>query len=497
MRTLTRLHGLCLLLTLVGLLSLTPNLIRNHILEGQIIKQTFSAEMAQSFSRGDQTGIYPHRHFLEVFYPDVVPWAEEFPLYTGVIGYTVRWTGLPLVPLGRFVSFGFLILLLLGARRLGKNLDCEIKGLKSPLKLEWILPLICVWLPAFRTYGVSFMPDLPMTACCFWGALLAFEKKWRSAAAALCIAALFKYFAVFTTLGVMGYIWTQEKGWRALKHSALIALSTLPAVAYMGLFLLIRIPNPITEYRTINGHGHMASLEMLTSIGTYLRFCTWMLVKNPSVPGTALAVLGLIWFWKKKPKALKTFVASLAAALLLFPLIMTHGFYVHDYYGLQFTILTAIFAALGIMSLSRLPLVACLGVVLMTTGFVMTRSNLIPQTHYLKAAELMKSWTKPEDRGLLISSLSPAVLLFQTGQTAWGFEPKDWNRLGSDVMRLLQDERIKWVAVYLVDPWAVSEWGWISDELSRAGWRKIQAKQTLSSTNFKVPTTRLWLLQRN
>src|SRR3989344_3930518 len=145
--------------------------------------------MARSFSEGKGEGIFPYRHFLETHHEKVIPWAEEFPLYVGVIAVLHKWTGFSIVLLGRYISFFFFAVLLLGGWYLGKA-----------LKFGIFLPLLLALFPVFRIYAVSVMPEIPMAAFCLWAIYFALKNRWGFAALMIGFAAAMKYYATFCAL---------------------------------------------------------------------------------------------------------------------------------------------------------------------------------------------------------------------------------------------------------------------------------------------------------
>ena len=93
--------------------------------------------------------------------------------------------------------------------------------------------------------------------------------------------------------------------------------------------------------------GHLASASTLGSLHSYLRICTWVLAKNGTVLGSLLATLGLIYLLRKKNPLAKLSLSLLASGFL-FSIVFLSSFYIHDYYGIQIAMITALLAAVGI-----------------------------------------------------------------------------------------------------------------------------------------------------
>ena len=224
-----------------------PKRLKTKILEGQIIKQTFSAEMARSFARDTlESSFFPLRSFVEIYHPLPVPWAEEFPLYTASVGGLSYFLSANVVTVGRLLSFlGFLVFLG-GVFRLGQD------NFRSP-DAGWIGVCVASGFPALRVYATSVMPDMWMTAACLWTWIFALRKNWGLGGLVGAVACLIKYYAAFTIFGIALYRLSREKkGWPVVAWAAVVLA---PTVVYLVAFISQSIPNPITDYVFWNGGG--------------------------------------------------------------------------------------------------------------------------------------------------------------------------------------------------------------------------------------------------
>ena len=231
-----------LLLLAIAIASLFYYLPEQEALRGQINKQAFTLEFARSYARGDTSGIFPIRHFLEIYHEKPMAWAEEFPIYPVMIAALSRVTGAPLAIAGRPIALGFFLSLLWASSRLGRKLSVSATGPAKKIfqNMDLILPIVIALFPVFRLYSVSIMPEIPMAALCFWGVLDAWSGCWKRAVLFLALAALFKFYAVFTTLGLAFFAVSIASGQkRALRQLVVerllpLALSALPVIAYLA-----------------------------------------------------------------------------------------------------------------------------------------------------------------------------------------------------------------------------------------------------------------------
>ncbi len=469
------------LLIALSLFTLLPYLFEPHILRGQVGKQTFSAEMALSYARGQTEQGFPLRHFLEVWHEDVIPWAEEVPIYTAPVGLLSRWSGISVVILGKFASALAFIALLGALYQIGRALRPEDGG-----ELGLAITACGAWFPAFRMYGAQVMPDLAMTAASAWGAAWVLRRKWARAWAAIMLASCFKYYAAFSALGLgLGQSVLQKKGrWMRV---VLFGLSAAPCVIYIALFIQWGIPNPIQEYRSSNGHGHLSSLQDLLHPLHWVRVFTWIVVKNPSPWGALLAVFGILALkrrWLPLRENAGKFIALWWIGAFGLPLVFMSSFFVHDYYGLQLTVITAVLAGLGACAmagrLKREWLMPALISILVVWGFFQTRS-MREQRYYLQAAELVREQSRPEERLYVLSVLSNPVIPFISGRVSW---MGDLRALpSSEIARnRLADPRVDLVVLHLLEPWAAAELENARPFLEKAGWKNIAAEQTYGST---------------
>ncbi len=173
-----------------------------------------------------------------------------------------------------------------------------------------------------------------MFVFCFWGLVLAEQKKWMRSRVAFLIAALFKYYAIFPMLGIATWqMFEERKNTKELLKSAFLwMMFVLPPIAYVILFIKLDIANPITEYRESDGHGHLSSFQFLTQGHFYLRWFTWVLIKLTTLGGGIMALTGLFFARGKK---LEWFYFCLAASFG-FSILFAPSFFVHDYYALMY-----------------------------------------------------------------------------------------------------------------------------------------------------------------
>lgn len=303
----------------------------SSVLEGQLGKQTFAAEMIRSWSLGRTALGFPFRTFLELSHSGPIPWAEEFPLYSWLASVLMWTTGLNEVLAGRLISILCLVLLVGLVFQWTARQSARI-GLSAHFRYAWIV--CCLGGAAILHYGKSVMPDFPMFVFCFWGIVFAEQKKWMRSRIVFLIAALFKYYAIFPMLGVALWQLVEErKNTKELLKSAILwLLFALPPIAYVILFIKLGIPNPITEYRESDGHGHLSNFQFLTQGHFYLRWFTWVLIKLTTLGGGIMALAG---FFAARGKKLEWFYYCLATSIG-FSILFAPSFFVHDYYALMY-----------------------------------------------------------------------------------------------------------------------------------------------------------------
>lgn len=487
-------HLLALLLFVAAsLIQIWPRLWETPIARGQLSKQTFVAEMARSFNRGDVQGIFPKRHFLEPYHPGPIAWAEEVPVFTGSVALLQRASGLDYNVAGKILACLSYFLLLAAAWRLGGA--------------AWALPFALF--PVFRLYASLSMPELPMAALALWAVVLAKEKRWAASAAFVCLATMVKYYAAFTGLGLLVYALWETKRWKpALGY----LLAPLPALLYLGYFLKSGIANPILEYKDVSGTGHYGGAgEFLGSLSFYSRMFTWNLNKNPTLVGTALALGGAFCLWRARgapqSKGWSKLLVSLLGAQLIFLLLFAPAFYVHDYYGIQIALLLAILAGVAVQALwDRGGALHRSGAgLLLLALFVLSHHRFIrsslPQFCYSVAARYLAEQTKPQEWGIWIMDGYGESALHMADRTAWMIANKTWTRyakLEAGASRAFQDPRAEWLGVILTGDDREGRWRAIQAKIAKDGWTRVtfQAKDFNGSPDPNDLMASLWIVRR-
>ena len=457
---------------LISFAFLIPKLIYPRIHFGQMGKQSFAAQMIESTAKGELAhGVFPFRHFVELDHSGVIPWAEEVPLYSFMSAALIRAFNLTPIQAGKAWSFIALIFIALGFLRIGKTL-------KQP---QWIFVSIALLFPVFRLYSVQVMPDLCMTAALVWMLDFALREEIASAALLLLIASLFKYYAVFTGFG-LGLYYLYRKNWTAALGLTLVIL---PCLFYVFWFINLGIPNPITEYRGTDGHGHLSSIQNILSGRDWRRVGLWWFGKNASLPGTILALVGAFFTFKTKT-TLRPFWICLWISFITFPAIFMSSFYVHDYYGLQGSIGIALFAAIGLSKiyewdfrLGSLSIGALLLVSILSVNFM---TNYI--TDFDVIEESLQKLAIPKDSFVLsVSGISKPVLSFHLGQNAYLVGVDEWSK--PKVMERIFDSRIHYAFVHIFKDNALAL-APIEAGLILGGFKKIELKLNLTNTVFQA-----------
>ncbi len=398
----------------------------SSVLEGQLTKQTFAAEMIRSWSIG-RTGLgFPFRTFLELSHSGPIPWAEEFPLYSWLASALMWTTGINEVVAGRLISILCLLLLVGLAFQWTARQSARI-GLSAPFRYAWIV--CCVAGAAIVHYGKSVMPDFPMFVFCFWGLVLAEQKKWMRSRVAFLIAALFKYYAIFPMLGIaIWQMFEERKNTKELLKSAFLwMMFVLPPIAYVILFIKLDIANPITEYRESDGHGHLSSFQFLTQGHFYLRWFTWVLIKLTTLGGGIMALSGLFFARGKK---LEWFYFYLATSIG-FSILFAPSFFVHDYYALMY--LPLLWLGWGYFfktfeskisgKFATAASVAFCGVFLIWNQvhahFSNSRQVVLESAMQVQEKCLQDHAVQATDYGVFISTYSQPILPFLSHRTGW------------------------------------------------------------------------------
>lgn len=491
-----------LFLVVIGVMALAPFL-TDKIIQGQIIKQTIVAHTAASFAEGKTEGIFPKRFYLEPYHQDVVPWAEEFPIYAAVIGYVYNQTKIPIPIIGKIYSLIALIFLIIAGFHIG-----EIIERSSQFKnMRYILPVIITFFPVFRIYSVSIMPDLAMTAALAWAILFALRKNWAYSALLIAIASLYKYYALFTGLGITFYFLLQAKENKIasneiLKNLALFFISTLPCIFYLWFFTDIGINNPITEYRAISGSGHLGTADSLFSLDFISRLFTWIFIKNSSIIGGLIAIFGFLLFLKKKSdNQITNLIIALLLTNALFIIVFSKTVYIHDYYSLQIALIIAILSSMGfsfILSKSKITAIILTALFISTSVYRNYRA-LIPLNFLEGAANVISQEINENEMGLLISDKAPEAIIHLSKRTAWVHTPNEWGSrdyIQKFLNERLVDKRITWLGVLLTGNNTDSGFESQFEKLKMSGWNKVISKHDFQSNNKKVPTAKLWIIRK-
>jgi hypothetical protein len=299
------------------------------VIEGQVGKQTFALEMIRSFSENHVVkGWFPERHFVELHHEGVVPWAEEFPIYSFTAGMISKFTG-DIDRSARILSLLGWCLFLFACRRWLFIPDTPQNQLSLFSKNIWMVLVGSASI--LQVYGRSVMPDGWMLALGVLSIVLWEEGRLVGSRVSILFAALAKYYAAFTAVALA---WTELRR-RRYVSAFLYGCMCIPAVAYIAYFLYLKIPNPISEYRDVNGHGHMTASYYLLNFHFYLRLITWVFVKLTSPLGGFLALLGVVCA-RAQMIRLPRWLMPLFFAQIGFAILFAPSFFVHDYYALGF-----------------------------------------------------------------------------------------------------------------------------------------------------------------
>ena len=441
---------------------------------GQLGKQTFAAQMIESTAKGELShGVFPTRHFLEVYENGLVPWAEEVPLYSFMSAGLVDTIGLTPVQAGKTLSLIAFFLLIFGFARIASTLG----------KPVFVFVLVAAVFPVFRLYSVQVMPDLCMTAAIVWMIESALRGKVGRAAFFLLIASLFKYYAVFSGFG-LGLYYLYRRNW---KGAAYLGLAVIPCIAYVLWFLKLGIPNPIVDSRIADGHGHMSSFDKILSYQNWARVVLWWFVKNASIPGTLLAIAGA-WSLFQKKSSERPFFGFLWIGFILFPLVFISSFYVHDYYGLQGSIGVALFAALGLSLLFEKKewlawpaFFVFLGFSVVTVAFEL---KLMPDYQTIETA--LEELHIPKNEFVLsVSGISKPVITYNIGQDAYIVGVDEWTR--PNVQAKIADPKFRYAFLHTFGG-GEGYFLPIEADLTRLGFHKMNLNLNLKDTIFEAWT---------
>lgn len=471
MRTLRNPAVVFFLLLLASLAFLLPLFLYPEIHFGQLGKQTFAAQMIESTARGElRHGVFPIRHFLENYHEDLIPWAEEVPLYSFIAAGLVKFFGIPVILAGKILSMLAFFFIIWGFARIGD-------AVRRP---KWIFAMVAASYPVFRLYSVQVMPDPWMTACLVWAIDSCLRKKVLRTALFIFLASIFKYYAVFLGAGI-GLYWLTQKKYR---DALLLGLAVVPCFLYVAWFIHLGIPNPIIDSRVIDGHGHLSSFENVLSLKNWMRVILWWFVKNSSIPGSLLAIYGSFFVFSKKSEW-RLLALCLLGGSILFPLFFISSFYVHDYYGLQGSIGIALLAAFGVCELFKrhrkmasLMLMLLLGFSLVTvTGMAKIMTDYDTVETAVRAQNLSPDWV------LSISGISKPVLSYHLGLNAYIVGVDEWGR--EPVKARIRDPRLKYALIHEFKDYHGSLVQ-IQNDLREVGFKTELLSLSMKDTEFKL-----------
>ncbi|MBS1958616.1 MAG: hypothetical protein JST80_04010 [Bdellovibrionales bacterium] len=490
-----------------------------QIIEGQVGKQNFVAHMIESWMRGDIDRGFPIRYFAEPWHNGPGPWAEEVPLFHWIAAGLGSLTGMTAVHAGRVTSFIFAIVLLFAVRAIAKTLflvppPTREAPIAPPAKKSmvaiWLAPALLVWLPGFQIYSASVIPDLAMLALIAVAYAVRLHAKSPdrpqfTSYAALMMACLLKYFAVFALLALFFYdMWMSEKSRTKWSYRAATAffsvLAGAPTLAYLYYFITNHIPNPITEYMGSNGYGHLAG-PFLGETKFYLRFVTWVFVKNPTI---VLSLAALIGFAASRTGRQQDMTRSTAWMLIdlhficyvLFALIFASSFYVHDYYALPF-ILPILFYGCGWLSKIKPAYAGLIVALTMGFGYTLSTDATFRLTNYVKASERVREALAsipdrtPSSMVIFSSDFSLPVLPILSKKAGWAFNAEHLDEQKADLIKRLADPATKAFVFYARIPGAnelFEQWKQADPKLEQM---KIVIDETYPSEGHKGSATRL------
>ncbi len=488
--------GLFALSLIIGLVTLIPHLGWTEIIEGQVGKQNFVAHMTEAFQKGDLLHGFPIRYFAEPWHPGPVAWAEEVPFYHVLSAGLARLFNVNSVTSGRILSFAFGIFFLYAIYDLAKSLFSENKI------APYLAVLVLFWMPGFQIYSTSVIPDLAMAALVTFAYGRSLRKQVGLSYGVLLLACLMKYFAVFAVLALFIYDCTRFPKWKERIRSFLYAgIAVLPTLAYLAYFIIAKIPNPVTEYRTANGYGHLAG-NFLFRAQFYLRFVTWVFIKDPNLIFALLGVGGFVLAVKNKVALSEKWRLPVIhfCTAVLFALIFASSFFVHDYYALTFMLPIALFATYALSQIRIKPLVGAVITGSMVLTFLMVRDATFRLTNYVDAAKVVRdalSFVPDRSETDLVGfvsdfSLPPIPILSK--KSGWAFSANRLEDQRAFLTGKLSDPKLKAFVFYCREPDAdhyFVEW---RNADSRLAQMKILKDQTFESEGRKGAKTRLVVL---
>lgn len=459
----------------------------SQILEGQIGKQSFVAHMIESYMTGALERGFPLRFFFEPWHQGVIPWAEEVPLYHIFASTLGAITGLGAVQAGRVVSLLCVGVTAFFIRRIALN------SLLIGEHFANLFAACFILLPGVQIYGSSVIPDLAMVAALVAALSSKLENRRTRSYLFLGLACAFKYYAVFSVIAfwIHDALAIQKSKGRLKEYVRSLVAPTLavaPTLTYLVYFIFAKIPNPVTEYGA-NGYGHLAG-PFIFKLKFYVRFLTWVFVKNPGLPFGLLSIGGAYLAFRLKNQTasflgIRNLMGIWFLCLVLFALVFASSFFVHDYYALPFLIPIAFF---GFYALSRIRyrvIQALLLVTLVVLGIVQPNGALRRHLHYLPAAEAVrKEFENIPDKSheallVFITDYSQPPIPVLSRKSGWSFVLDRYADQAAFLKQRLGDRRAKGVVAYFGSNSGPAFEDWRKDIL-QAGFRE---KMTLNIEN--------------
>ena len=196
------------------------------------------------------------------------------------------------------------------------------------------------------------------------------------------------------------------------------------------------------------------------------------------------------------------FILGQWAAGILFMIIFSPTYFIHDYYGLQWTLMTLLLAQVALLNMKKIryPLIF-LGSI---GGLIMAQSATVPQLYYDHAAEALAENTLKIERGLMVTDRAGEATLYLADRPAWLAHLNQWlgeDRNPASLMHEYFEQRLRqsetdWVAVLLVGDQPEQRSPAILDRLANFGWTKIIFARNWPSQNTKEAAASFTLLRR-
>lgn len=475
-----------LLLLVLSIILITPNLFRDKIEDGQLEKQVEFAEGIQSYLRGQNVGLFPYRHILEVYHEKPMPWAVEFPIYSSIVVSVSKLTNLNHIIAGRIISFLFFLLLLFAGYKIGA-LFTDYRNLKI------FLPLVLSFMPVFKIYAVSVMPELAMVCFSLWGIYFVLRRNVVACFFIMMAAILFKYYAIFTLFAFLLFILSSSEFNKKFVKIAFMSIAAVPAIVFVIYFIKAGISNPITDFSIFYGKGHISSI---LNFHNYQKSFLWIFIKNPTMLGTLLMIFGGICLYKTRQKELGLLMACLVVANFIFMVIFSASFAIHDYYGIQFSLISAILAALGLCYIFdkagrfKLVIISLLLIVFLIYGLIVFRSQTVQQTYYSLATEDIKLNSLKDEKLIVISDFDPHTVLYGSDRTGWCLKTEHMTRFSNLTDELLKSGKASKLVYLLKSPN-------VETIKNSATFKTLKYTKSYESNISKVPAAHLYIFEND